>query len=98
MGSFVADLTFRAGRLPAWGETVLGDSFAIGPGGKGSNQAVAAARLGADVTFITKFGRDTFGDLARRLYADEGIDARFAFETTELPTGASRPAAGEWRA
>ena len=45
MGSFVADLAFRAVRLPAWGETLMGSSFALGPGGKGSNQAVACARI-----------------------------------------------------
>ena len=46
MGSFVADCAFRAARLPAWGETLMGSGFVLGPGGKGSNQAVAAARAG----------------------------------------------------
>jgi len=87
MGIFVADLAFRTPKLPAWGETVLGLSFKLGPGGKGSNQAVAAARLGGAVTFISKLGRDTFGDIARKQYADEGIDTRFLFETTEHATG-----------
>jgi hypothetical protein len=50
MGSFVADLAFRAAQLPAWGQTILGSEFRIGPGGKGSNQAVAAARLGGAMT------------------------------------------------
>jgi ribokinase len=72
MGSFVADLTFRTPRLPGWGETVMGSSFLIGPGGKASNQAVAIARLKGQVIFITKLGRDTFGELARRTYAAEG--------------------------
>lgn len=76
MGSFVADLTFRAGRLPAWGETLMGDSFQMGPGGKGSNQAVAAARAGADVSFISKLGRDAFGEMARSMFREEGIDTR----------------------
>lgn len=64
LGIFVADLAFRAGRMPAIGETIIGSGFAMGPGGKGSNQAVAAARLGAAVTFITRIGRDAFGDVA----------------------------------
>ncbi len=89
MGSFVADLAFRTPRLPRWGETVMGSSFCVGPGGKGSNQAVAAARLGALVTFISKVGRDTFGEIARRTYAQEGIDAEFLFESVEEPTGSA---------
>jgi len=87
MGIYVADLAFRTPKLPAWGETVLGLGFKLGPGGKGSNQAVAAARLARNVTFITKLGCDTFGDLARHIYAEEGIDPRFLFETTGQPTG-----------
>ncbi len=87
MGSFVADLAFRAPRLPAWGETVMGSQFRLGPGGKGSNQAVAAARLGGTVTFISKLGRDPFGELARRTYKEERIDTRFVFETLDHPTG-----------
>ena len=82
----MADLSFRAPRLPAWGETVLGTGFRLGPGGKGSNQAVAAARLGAPVSFVCKLGRDAFGDLARQTYAADGIDMRFVFES-EHPTG-----------
>ena len=87
MGSFVADLAFRTPRLPAWGQTILGSAFKLGPGGKGSNQAVAAARLGVPVTFISKLGRDAFGELARKTYVAEGIDASFVFETLEEPTG-----------
>ena len=87
MGSFVADLAFRTPRLPSWGETVLGTEFRLGPGGKGSNQAVAAARLGANISFICKLGRDAFGDLARRTYAQDGVDTRFVFETLDHATG-----------
>ena len=54
LGAFVADLTCRTERMPKWGETILGEAFKMGPGGKGSNQAVAAARLNADVHLITK--------------------------------------------
>src|SRR5713226_9670482 len=89
LGSFVADLAFRTHKAPAWGETILGSDFKLGPGGKGSNQAVAAARLGGKVSFISKLGRDAFGDLARRTYKEEGIDTQFLFESAELATGAA---------
>jgi ribokinase len=88
MGSFVADLAFRVDRLPAWGETLMGPSFQIGPGGKGSNQAVAAARAGGKVSCISKLGSDTFGDMARSLYKTEGIDTQFLF-ATKSATGAA---------
>jgi len=88
MGSFVADLAFRTSRLPAWGETFMGRSFQLGPGGKGSNQAVAAARAGARVSFISKLGQDAFGDLARATYQAEGIDTRYLL-TSANPTGAA---------
>jgi ribokinase len=88
MGSFVADLAFRTGRIPAWGETLMGLSFKLGPGGKGSNQAVAAARAGGRVSFISKLGSDPFGEMARNLYKSEGIDTRFLF-TTASATGAA---------
>jgi ribokinase len=87
MGSFVADLAFRTERLPRWGETMLGSEFRIGPGGKGSNQAVAAARLGGKVSFISKLGRDTLGDLARSTYVQEDIDTQYLFATDEYATG-----------
>ena len=89
MGSFVADLAFRTPELPAWGQTMMGSQFRLGPGGKGSNQAVAAARLGGKVSFISKLGRDTFGDLARSTYKKEHIDTRFCFETLDESTGAA---------
>lgn len=75
LGIYAADLNFRAARQPAMGETILGSSFAMGPGGKGSNQSVAAARAGAQVSFITKLGKDNFGDAALAMYAKEGITA-----------------------
>jgi ribokinase len=99
MGSFIADLTFRTPALPAWGETVLGNGFRIGAGGKGSNQAVAAARLGGRVCFIGMLGRDTFADLARQTWKAEGIDTSFCVETADHPTGAAsvvvHPARGD---
>ncbi len=88
LGIFVADLAFRAGRMPAMGETILGSGFKLGPGGKGSNQSVAAARAGAEVTFISKLGADDFARIARDTWAREGIAARVA-EVADQPTGAA---------
>jgi ribokinase len=88
LGVFVADLAFRAGRLPNIGETISGSGFAMGPGGKGSNQAVAAARAGADVTFISALGDDEFGATALDTWAREGITAKVE-KRTDLPTGAA---------
>jgi ribokinase len=88
LGIYVADLAFRAARQPIMGETILGSSFAMGPGGKGSNQTVAAARAGADVTFITKLGKDDFGDRALAMYAKEGVTVR-AEQVTDNSTGAA---------
>jgi ribokinase len=88
MGSYVADLAFRVDRLPTWGETRMGQSFQLGPGGKGSNQAVAAARAGASVAFISKLGPDPFGEMARTLYREEGIDTQYIFVSSN-PTGAA---------
>jgi ribokinase len=88
LGSFVADLAFHVETLPVWGETRMGSSFAVGPGGKGSNQAVAAARAGGNVCFVTKLGQDSFGEMARKLYREEGIDTGFIASTTH-PTGAA---------
>ena len=88
LGIYVADLAFRAGRQPEMGETILGTSFAMGPGGKGSNQTVAAARAGAAVTFITKLGKDNFGDAALAMYELEGVKA-LAPQDPNVSTGAA---------
>ena len=76
LGIYAVDLAFTAARQPAMGETLLGAKFTMGPGGKGSNQSVAAARAGAEVTFISKVGKDAFGDAALAMYAREGIATR----------------------
>lgn len=76
LGVFVADATYRAERQPRMGETVLGQSFALGPGGKGSNQSVAAARVGADVTMLTRLGNDAFAQMALDMWSTEGVTAR----------------------
>jgi ribokinase len=89
MGIFAADLTFLTPRLPAWTETVLGSGFRIGPGGKGSNQAIAIARLAAPVQFLAKIGRDEFGAMARGIYEMEGVGTGFLFESADAPTGAA---------
>ena len=88
LGIFVADLAFRAARQPRMGETLLGSGFKMGPGGKGSNQAVAAARAGARVTFISALGRDAFGDNAIATWKAEGITPRLTLSDSE-PTGAA---------
>jgi ribokinase len=88
LGVFVADLTFRSSRMPAIGETVVGSGFAVGPGGKGSNQAVAVARAGSPVTFISRIGNDTFGDLALKTWEADGIVTRVRRAAT-APTGAA---------
>ncbi|KQR78885.1 ribokinase [Burkholderia sp. Leaf177] len=88
LGIYVTDLTFRAARMPLLGETIAGTAFAMGPGGKGSNQAVAAARAGADVIFCTRLGADAFGEIARSTWAAEGITAR-ATSTDGVATGAA---------
>lgn len=88
LGIFVADLAFRASRLPGIGETIAGSGFKVGPGGKGSNQAVAAARVGAQVTFISKIGRDEFGAIALATWKREKITPRVV-EMTDQPTGAA---------
>ncbi|KPP83697.1 MAG: ribokinase [Rhodobacteraceae bacterium HLUCCA08] len=73
LGVFVADTAYRAARQPRMGETILGESFALGPGGKGSNQSVAAAMSGGDVGFITKLGKDTFAEMALATWARAGV-------------------------
>ena len=88
LGIFVADLAFRAGRQPAMGETLMGSGFKMGPGGKGSNQAVAAARAGAQVSFISRLGEDAFGEIALATWKAEGITPRVSLAADE-PTGAA---------
>lgn len=73
LGVFVADTSYRADRQPKLGETVLGRSFALGPGGKGSNQAVAAAQAGAEVHFISRLGVDDFAAMARATWERAGV-------------------------
>ena len=73
-GIFVADICFFADSIPVAGQSILGDKYIIGPGGKGSNQSIAAARAGGDVYFISKLGKDNYADLAISLYNEAGIN------------------------
>ena len=88
LGIFVADLAFRSNRQPDLGETLIGSGFKMGPGGKGSNQAVAAARAGAKVSLISRLGRDAFGDIAQATWKTEGIASHVALSGSD-PTGAA---------
>ena len=88
-GSFVVDLTSRSKGLPVPGQTLLGTSFKLGPGGKGSNQAVAAHRAGGDVTLVTKLGKDVFGKVATDFYTAEGMDISHLIIEEGQDTGAA---------
>ena len=74
LGIFVADISFSGEKIPSTGETILGDSYNIGPGGKGCNQAIAISRLGGKVNFITKLGNDSYGKLAINNLKKDNID------------------------
>ena len=87
IGSLNMDLVVRAPRLPKGGETLAGHDFTTAPGGKGANQAVAAARLGARVAMIGCVGADPYGDFLTRSLVQEGIDCRGVSVAAEVPTG-----------
>ncbi len=76
VGSYGVGLMFAVERLPERGETLVGEGFRTDHGGKGSNQAVGAARLGAEVALLTAVGEDTFGEGALRLWEAEGSTPR----------------------
>ncbi|MER8913795.1 ribokinase [Mesorhizobium sp. M0761] len=88
LGVFVADTAYRADRQPRMGETILGNSFKLGPGGKGSNQAVAAGKLGADISFLTRLGVDAFADMAKATWAEAGVKSA-VIDTPQSYTGAA---------
>lgn len=87
VGSFAVGLTLRAPRFPVAGETLIGSDFDMGPGGKGSNQAVGAARLGAESHLVAVIGSDLFGDVAVKLYQAEGVGTAHLRRTGERNTG-----------
>ena len=88
LGVFVADTAYRAERQPRMGETVLGNGFKLGPGGKGSNQAIAAGKLGVRTHFITRLGVDPFADMAMSAWNDAGV-TQAVISTPESFTGAA---------
>jgi len=87
IGSSNTDMVIKTDHLPRAGETVLGGTFFMNPGGKGANQAVAIARLGGNVSFICKTGNDIFGGQSRELFEKEGIDTSYAFSDDQHPSG-----------
>ena len=87
IGSSNTDMVIKTEKIPAPGETILGGTFLLNPGGKGANQAVAAARLGGKVTFVAKRGNDLFGNQAVGLFMREGIDTQYIVKDSEHPSG-----------
>lgn len=87
VGSTNMDMVVKTDHIPVPGETVLSGSFFMNPGGKGANQAVAVARLGGEVVFVSKLGNDVFGKQFSRLFTDEGIDTSYLYSDEDLPSG-----------
>ena len=87
LGIFVADVSFSGSKIPAVGETILGNKYNVGPGGKGCNQAVAIARLGGKVNFISKIGKDDYGQLALDTLKKNNIDIKNVIQDENLQTG-----------
>jgi ribokinase len=87
VGSFAVGLTIRAPNIPVFGVTMFGCNFDMGPGGKGSNQAVATARLGMDSSLVAIVGRDKLAAIGTDLYAAEGVGTAYLKQTEESPTG-----------
>jgi len=87
IGSSNTDMVIKSKKLPGPGETVLGGTFLMNPGGKGANQAVAAARLKGNVTFVTKTGNDMFGAEAKQLFDKEHIDTKYIIKDANNPSG-----------
>lgn len=87
VGSFAVGMTLRTSRMPVFGETLTGSDFDMGPGGKGSNQAVGAARLGANAFFAGIIGNDKLGEIATDLYNREGVDTTYLHKTQKMATG-----------
>ena len=89
LGIYVADLVFFGQKIPIEGETILGNNFVIGPGGKGSNQAVSAAKAGVKTYFISKIGDDQFGEMATKIYDEAKVDYSNVTISKEHSTGAA---------
>ena len=87
VGSSNMDLVVKSNRIPATGETILGGDFIMAPGGKGANQAVAAAKLGAQVFFIAKLGDDIFGLQSLNNFKKESVNTKYVLQTKDAPSG-----------
>lgn len=87
VGSYATGLTMKVQRIPSAGETLLGTGYRVDFGGKGSNQAVGCARLGANVDFVARIGEDAFGEMALGLYREEGIAVTYVKQSSDAPTG-----------
>ncbi len=87
IGSSNTDMVIKTTNLPQPGETMLGGDFFMNAGGKGANQAVAAARLGGKIIFFAKVGNDVFGEQAKALFKNEGIDPSFILTDNRFPSG-----------
>ena len=87
VGSFVVGITVRVPRPPVLGESLIGDLFDVGPGGKGTNQAIAASRLGASVNLIALVGDDIFAEMAHRIIKKEGIGIDHIYQEKNINTG-----------
>ena len=87
LGIFVADISFSGNKIPSVGETILGENYNIGPGGKGCNQAIAISRLGGEVNFISKIGKDDYGQLAINTLNQNKIKTSTIIQSPEHQTG-----------
>jgi len=87
LGIFVADISFSGNKIPTTGETIIGDSYNVGPGGKGCNQAIAISRLGGKVNFISKLGDDEYGKLAIKKLKQDNIDISNIIISNKHKTG-----------
>ena len=87
LGIFVADISFTGAKIPTEGETIIGTTYNIGPGGKGCNQAIAISKLGGKVKFISKIGNDEYSKLAVRTLKKNKIDIKNLVRTNRYPTG-----------
>ena len=96
IGSCNTDMVIKSERLPVPGETIIGGMFMMNPGGKGANQAVAAARLGGNVTFVAKTGNDLFGKQSLELFKTEGIKTDYIFSDPKNPSGVALISVDAW--
>ena len=87
LGIFVADISFSGPKIPSIGETILGKKYNVGPGGKGCNQAIAIARLGGNTNFISKIGKDAYGELALKTLEKNKISTENIIQDTSQQTG-----------